>query len=131
MVLMRCASPSSPSAIIFFGVSATAKSAFVALLTPASVACADSTTATRSVYGLTYSSSPRGSGLAAASRSKTASASAALFFREMFPLMTYLLDAGLRPAKRASDSALALRRRGKQNPDGRGLFRFSRWFGAV
>ena len=36
----------------------------VALLTPASVACADSTTATRSVNGFTYWSSLRGSGLA-------------------------------------------------------------------
>ena len=42
----------------------------VALLTPASVACADSTTATSSVKGLTYSSSPLGSGLAAARRAK-------------------------------------------------------------
>ena len=42
---------SSPSAAIFSGVSATAKSAGVALLTPASVACADSTTATRRVNG--------------------------------------------------------------------------------
>ena len=37
----------------------------VALLTPASVACADSTTATSSVKGLRCSSSPFGSGLAA------------------------------------------------------------------
>ena len=40
---------SSPSATICAGVSAAAKSPRVALLTPASVACADSTTATRSV----------------------------------------------------------------------------------
>src|SRR6266550_2343267 len=55
---------SSPSASIFCGVSATASSARVARLTPASVACADSTTATRSVKGLRCSSSPLGSGLA-------------------------------------------------------------------
>ena len=42
----------SPSATIFSGVSASAKSAGVALLTPASVACAESTTATSSVNGL-------------------------------------------------------------------------------
>ena len=35
---------------------------FVALLTPASVACADSATATTSVNGLTWASSPFGSG---------------------------------------------------------------------
>ena len=42
---------SSPSASIFSGVSAMAKSAGVALLTPASVACAESTTATSRVKG--------------------------------------------------------------------------------
>jgi hypothetical protein len=62
--------PSSPSASIFSGVSATAKSARVALFTPASVACADSATATRSVKALTCSSSPFGSGLAAWKRAK-------------------------------------------------------------
>jgi len=40
---------SSPSAAIFFGVSAAANRAGVALLTPASVACADNTTAISSV----------------------------------------------------------------------------------
>jgi hypothetical protein len=45
----RSASASSPSAAVFSGVSAIANSALVALLTPASVACADSTTATKSV----------------------------------------------------------------------------------
>ena len=43
------AMPPSPSAAIFSGVSAMAKSFFVALLTPASVACAESTTATSMV----------------------------------------------------------------------------------
>ena len=74
--MIRSASPASPSAAILAGVSATANSARVALLTPASVACADSTTATSSVNGLTYSSSLFGSGLAAASRAKISSARA-------------------------------------------------------
>src|SRR6184192_3028999 len=69
MVLMRSCTPSSPRANIFLGVSAALNRARVALLTPASVACADSTTATSNVKGLTYSSSPLGSGLAAATRS--------------------------------------------------------------
>src|ERR1700682_5023404 len=64
MVLMYSRTCSPPSASIFCGVSATANSARVALLTPASVACADSTTATSRVYGLRCSSSPFGSGLA-------------------------------------------------------------------
>src|SRR3979409_518133 len=64
MVLMYSRTFSSPSASIFCGVSATANSARVALLTPASVACADSTTATRSGEGVGCSSSPFGSGLA-------------------------------------------------------------------
>ena len=49
MVLIKSRTLSSPSATIFSGVSAAANSAGVALLTPASVACADSTTATSSV----------------------------------------------------------------------------------
>ena len=49
MVLMKSRTLASPSFTIFSGVSAAANSAGVALLTPASVACADSTTATRSV----------------------------------------------------------------------------------
>ena len=57
MVLIRSRTLASPSATIFAGVSASANSAGVALLTPASVACADSTTATSSVNGLTCSSS--------------------------------------------------------------------------
>src|SRR5260221_8901114 len=71
MVLMYSRTFSSPSASIFSGVSATANSARVARLTPASVACADSTTATRSVKGLRCSSSPFGSGLAFWKRLKT------------------------------------------------------------
>ena len=49
MVLMASRSFASPSATIFSGVSTCANKARVALLTPASVACADSTTATSSV----------------------------------------------------------------------------------
>ena len=49
MVLMCPISPASPSASILSGVSATRKSFSVALFTPASVACADSATATSSV----------------------------------------------------------------------------------
>ncbi len=63
---------------IFSGVSAAANSAGVALLTPASVACADSTTATSSVNGLTWLSSPFGSGLASWKRRKASSISASL-----------------------------------------------------
>ena len=48
----------------------------VALLTPASVACADSTTATSSVYGLMCCSSPFGSGSAARKRRNASSISA-------------------------------------------------------
>ncbi len=77
MVLMCSRTASSPSAIILAGVSATAKRPRVALLTPASVACAESTTATRRVKGLTCSSSPFGSGSAAAKRAKIASTSSA------------------------------------------------------
>ena len=58
------------------GVSATANSDRVARLTPASVACADSTTATSSVKGLRCSSSPFGSGLAFANRVKASRTSA-------------------------------------------------------
>ncbi len=53
-----------------------AKSARVALLTPASVACAESTTATSSVKAFTCSSSPRGSGWIACSRRKNSATSA-------------------------------------------------------
>src|SRR5882757_7224228 len=78
MVLMYSRTLSSPSASIFCGVSATANSARVARLTPASVACADSTTATRSVKGLRCSSSPFGSGLALRKRLKASRTSAAV-----------------------------------------------------
>ena len=49
IVLMCSARPASPSFTIFAGVSATLNSSFVALFTEASVACADSATATTSV----------------------------------------------------------------------------------
>ena len=65
----------SPSLTIFSGVSASANSAGVALLTPASVACAESTTATSSVNGLMWTSSPLGSGLAAWKRRNASSIS--------------------------------------------------------
>src|SRR3954447_12946494 len=67
---------SSPSAAIFSGVSAAANSAGVALLTPASVACAESTTATSSVYGLMCASSVLGAGLAFLKRRNASSTSA-------------------------------------------------------
>src|SRR6266446_5704425 len=76
MVLMQSRSFSSPSASIFCGVSATSNNTRVALLTPASVACADSTTATRRVKGLRCSSSPLGSGLALRKRSNATRTSA-------------------------------------------------------
>src|SRR5580700_4652283 len=76
MVLIRSRTLASPSAAIFSGVSASANRAGVALLTPASVACADSTTATRSVNGLRCSSSVRGAGAAAAKRRNASSISA-------------------------------------------------------
>ena len=78
MVLTSSRTRSSPSAAIFAGVSASANSAGVALLTPASVACADSTTATSSVNGLMCRSSPFGSGLAAWKRRNTSSICTAL-----------------------------------------------------
>ncbi len=67
---------SSPSASIFSGVSAILNSGRVALFTPASVACADSTTATSSVKALTCSSSPFGSGRCTAKRLKISRTSA-------------------------------------------------------
>src|SRR6267378_3803491 len=76
MVLMYSRTFSSPSASIFCGVSATSNSARVALLTPASVACADKTTATSRVKGLRCSSSPFGSGLALRKRLKASWTSA-------------------------------------------------------
>src|SRR5712675_148099 len=76
MVLMRSRTRASPSATILAGVSAAANSAGVALLTPASVACADRTTATNKVNGVMYCSSPTGSGLAAWKRRNAFSISA-------------------------------------------------------
>ena len=70
MVRIASASLASPSATIFAGVSTSANNGPVALFTPLSVACADNTTATSKVYGLTCSSSPFGSGLAACNRAK-------------------------------------------------------------
>src|SRR5271170_1306015 len=99
MVLIRSRTRASPRPIIFSGVSASLNSAGVALLTPASVACADRTTATKSVNGLMYCNSPRGFGLAAAKRRNASStsalvhcgsspweASASAFFRALPPL---------------------------------------------
>ena len=57
----------------------------VALLTPASVACADSTTATSRVKGFTYSSSPLGTGSASAKRRKISSIRAASAFSPVSP----------------------------------------------
>ena len=51
MVLMRSRIFASPNRIIFSGVSAAANRPGVALFTPTSVACADSTTATKRVKG--------------------------------------------------------------------------------
>jgi hypothetical protein len=73
MVLIRSRTRSSPSAAIFSGVSASANNAGVALLTPASVACADNTTATSSVKGLMCCNSVLGSGLAALKRRNASS----------------------------------------------------------
>src|SRR6266700_5679295 len=90
MVLIRLCTRSSPSAAILAGVSAAANRAGVALLTPASVACADSTTATNNVNGVTYCSSPTGSGLAAWKRRNPSSISALVQGRDS-------PAAGLRP----------------------------------
>src|SRR5579872_2460482 len=76
MVLMASRSFSSPRSSIFCGLSATWNKARVARLTPASVAWADNTTATRSVNGLRCSSSPLGSGLALRKRSNASRTSA-------------------------------------------------------
>ena len=65
-------SPSTPSATMAAGVAATGKSFAVALFTPLSVACADSTTATSSSNGVRCESSDAGFGLAARRRSKIA-----------------------------------------------------------
>src|ERR1700722_2743630 len=88
MVLIYSRKRSSPSSSIFWGVSATLNNSRVARLTPASVACADNTTATRSVKGLRCSSSPLGSGLAFWKRSKTSRTSAGVQGFETFGFET-------------------------------------------
>src|SRR5262245_2732531 len=109
MVLIKSRTLSSPSATIFSGVSAAANSAGVALLTPASVACAERTTATRSVNGLTCCSSPRGCGCASWNRrnASTISASVQRFGVATFfaAFLTLLLAAFLRAALRGFDLA--------------------------
>src|SRR3569832_1029817 len=76
MVLIRSVIFSTPSLTIFSGVSANLNNDGVALLTPASVAWADRTTATRSVNALGATSSPLGSGFAFLNAAKIASTSA-------------------------------------------------------
>jgi hypothetical protein len=63
-------SPDNPSLISFSGVLYFKKSSFVALLTCASVDCAERTTATRRVYLLTYDKSDWGAGIAFANFEK-------------------------------------------------------------
>src|SRR5262247_3807440 len=67
--------PSTPSASMRCGVLATANRRRVALLTPASVACADSSTAASNSKTLLYSSSLAGWGLAAFRMAKKGSMS--------------------------------------------------------
>src|SRR5579883_3686482 len=111
MVLIRARRRASPSLTIFSGVSARLNKAGVALLTPASVAWADSTTATNSVNGLICSSSPRGVGLAASKR-RNASAISAVVHWGKAPCAALLS---------ASATALAgLRRAGAPLRGGRG-----------
>ena len=59
-----------PKAVIFSGVSAILNNAFVALLTPKSVDCAESATATTNVNAFTWSSSPFGSASCSRKREK-------------------------------------------------------------
>src|SRR5437764_6357681 len=89
---MSSRSFSSPSASIFCGGSATSNNARVALLTPASGACADSTTATRRVKGLRCSSSPLGSGLALRKRSNASRTSVGVQGLEDFGLEDLVLE---------------------------------------
>src|SRR3954469_9689872 len=77
MVLMRLRTWTRPSLTILSGASAAANSAGVALLTPASVACADSTTATSSVNGATCRGSVCGFAFAALKRRNASSIAAA------------------------------------------------------
>src|ERR1700739_3365434 len=75
------------------GVAATSNRGPVALLTPASVAWAESTTATSKVYGSTCLSSPRGSGLAAAKRRHAVSVSSAVHALIVLPAATAAMAA--------------------------------------
>ena len=77
MVRMCSVSAGRPNARIFSGELATANKRRVALLTPTSVACADSSTAASNSNTLVYSSSVWGCGLAALSVAKNAAMSAA------------------------------------------------------
>src|ERR1700722_2696015 len=101
MVLISSSTRPTPRAAIFSGVSAIANRVGVALFTPASVACADSTTATSRVKGLMYWSSPFGAGWAAANRSKIASVLAALACRDSRRAMTDLY--ARRPGRQVDD----------------------------
>ena len=76
IVRMYSVRPLSPSARICAGVLATRNSRRVALLTPTSVACADSSTAVSSSNTVVYSSSVAGCGLAARKVAKNGSMSA-------------------------------------------------------
>src|SRR3990167_3302637 len=115
MVLIKSRTLSSPKRTIFSGVSATLNSARLALLTPASVAWADSTTATSSVKGLTYSSSLLGSGFASARR-RNNSVTAAGLSRERPPGRAILALEGCFLERGLSGAALRLA------PDRSGLF---------
>src|SRR5580692_3085010 len=83
------------------GVDATANSGPVALLTPASVAWADSTTATSKVNGSTCLSSPSGCGLAAAKRRNAVSISPAVHALMVRPAATAAMAALGAPRRRA------------------------------
>src|ERR1700761_5116057 len=108
MVLIYSRNVSSPSASIFCGVSATWNSVRVARLTPASVACAERTTATRSVNGLRCSSSPFGSGLALRNRSNASRTSAGVHGLTTLSLDALGLDvSGLGFLTAPADAALA------------------------
>ncbi len=105
--------PSSPSATIASGVGAAANRPRVALLTPASVACAESTTATSKVKGSVCSSSPLGSGLAASKRVKASTTS---FFDQRLmerPVSAAAAFATARRRARITTSAARGRRGGR------------------
>jgi hypothetical protein len=90
MDLIYSRKPSSPSASIFSGVSTALNSVAVARLTPLSVACAESTTATRKVKSLTDLSSPFGSGSISWKRRKISSISGG--FKRLAFAMNSLLN---------------------------------------